>query len=73
LTRRVWKEIYKRPVDPTRLLIRTSHGVVYVDGELRAIRGQKIDMKKEWELLDSIIRRIIEVRDISFHAKIFDI
>lgn len=73
LTRRVWKEIYKRPVDPTRLLIRTSHGIIYVDGELRPIRGQHIDVKKEWEILEGILRHLAEVRDIAFHAKFIDI
>lgn len=70
LTRRIWREIYKRSVDSSRLRVRSVHGVIYIDGELRRVRGLKLDLNKEWELIEDIIRRIREVRDVVAQVKL---
>jgi len=70
LTRKVKGEIIRRELDTTRLEVKVIHGVAYLDGELRATRHAKIpDGKKELDIIEMIILRIIGIRGIDNRVK----
>ena len=45
--------------------IRVTHGVVYIRGTIRAIRGSNIrDIRSEMEIVGRVLRQKPEVRDV---------
>jgi len=70
LTRKVKSEFIRRELDTTKLEVRVIHGVAYLDGELKATRHAKIpDGKKEIEIIEMIILRIVGIRGIDNRIK----
>ena len=70
LTRRVRSEIIRRELDTSRLEVRVIHGVAYLGGELRPIRARKIlDLKKEMEIIETVILQIDGIRGIDNRIK----
>lgn len=57
-------EIVKRCIDSSRLEVRVCHGVVYLTGEVRPLRGQAIDLKKEMDILHTVLRGKPGIRDV---------
>lgn len=57
-------EIVKRGFDSSRIEVRVCHGVVYLTGEARTIRGQECDLRKEMEILHHVLRGKPGIRDI---------
>ena len=64
LAREILREFTRRSLDSTRVAVRSSHGVVYIQGELRTIRGGAGDLEKEFHIICQNIRRKYQVRDI---------
>jgi osmotically-inducible protein OsmY len=65
LTRKVRSEIIRRELDTTRLEVKVIHGVAYLGGELKPVRGHKIpDWKKELEIIETVVLHISGVRGI---------
>lgn len=64
LARDIRHEVVKRCVDSSRLDIRVYRGVVYLSGEVRPIRGQTVDLKKEMDILYRVLKTRGEVRDV---------
>jgi hypothetical protein len=64
-TRRVMREIGKRnSVDYSLLAVRAIHGVVYVNGRVRPIRGQEVSLESEMAIIAQNIKRLPGVRDV---------
>jgi hypothetical protein len=64
LARNVMREFNRRTVDSSRISVHASHGIVYLRGELRGIRGSTTDLEKELHTICQNIRRRYGVRDI---------
>ncbi len=58
------REFNKRHLDTTMADIRASHGVVYVRGVIKPIRGGATDIKAECELIARVLRVKPEIRDV---------
>jgi hypothetical protein len=74
-SRRILRECYKLPFDPTLVTISVVNGVCYVGGRIRRLRnpeGRGIDLKKFVLDLEDIIRRFPGVRDVVVDAVIED-
>ena len=63
-TRMVQREISKRNIDITMMDIHVHHGVVYIRGTVRNLRGHDIDLKHEFQIIDHILRGRPGIRDI---------
>lgn len=70
LRRRIQKEISKRYVDATRMTVNVTHGVIDLRGEIRPLRGMRIDLQEELEIIEVLIRRLRGVRDVRMEIKI---
>jgi len=57
-------EIVKRAIDSSRLDVRCCHGVVYLTGEIRPLRGMPSDLRKEMEILRKVLRAKPGIRDV---------
>ena len=64
-------EVVKRSFDSSRLDVRVHHGVVYLSGEVRPLRGQTVDLRKEMEVLHHIFRNKPGVREVVDDARIY--
>jgi len=64
MTRLVQREVGRRYIDSTRLDVRAMHGVVYMHGSLKRLRGHDIDLKHELEVICRIIRSKPGIREI---------
>jgi hypothetical protein len=61
----VRSKIARRSVDSSGLNIRCSHGSVNLVGVIRTIRSSpEIDLRKEMELITTVLRTIPGVRDV---------
>jgi hypothetical protein len=60
----VLREISKRHIDTTLMDVHVMHGVVYLRGTVRKIRGHDFDLKAEMELIRRILRQKPEIRDV---------
>lgn len=62
--RMVLREVSKRHVDTSLMDVMVMHGVVYMRGTVRGIRGHSFDLKAEMELIRRILRQKQGVRDV---------
>jgi hypothetical protein len=70
LTRRVRSEFIRRELNTQKLEVKVIHGVAYLGGELRPVRGQVIpDYKKELEIIEGILYQIPGIRGIDNRIK----
>lgn len=63
LTKLVRREFNRRHLDTTLTDIRVSHGIVYIRGTLKGMRGGG-DPKHEIEIISRSLRTRQEVRDV---------
>jgi hypothetical protein len=55
----------RRGIDMTLADLRVTHGVVYIRGTVRAIRGSNIlDVRHEMEIIARVLRQKAEIRDV---------
>jgi len=65
MTRRVQREFARRQtIDGSLINVRAIHGVVYVTGRVRSMRGGNVDLKHEMGIIALSIRKIAGVRDV---------
>ena len=60
----VRKELARRPIDTSLLMITVSHGVVRIGGQVRAMRGHEMDIRSEMELIAKMLRQRQGIRDV---------
>lgn len=63
-TKVVRREFNRRAIDTTLADIRVSHGVVYIRGTIKPMKGGATDVKHEVELVCRALRTRAEIRDI---------
>jgi hypothetical protein len=63
-TRMVQREIGRRSIDSSRLDVKVIHGVVYLRGVIRRIRGHDVDLNKELEVIHRVLRAKPEIREV---------
>lgn len=63
-TKLVRREFNRRKIDCTLADIRVLHGVVYIRGTIKSIRGGAPDVKAEVELVARALRTRPEIRDV---------
>jgi len=64
MTRMVQREISRRYVDISMLDVRAMHGVVYLKGTIRALRGHDVNLEHELEVMQRVIRSKPGIRDV---------
>ena len=72
LKKLVMRELFKRDIDISRILVFSTAGVVTIMGELRNMRGFQLDLKHELAQIENIIRQIHGVRDIINQVKVVE-
>ncbi len=63
-TRLVRREIVRRRIDDTLLQVNSMHGVVYIRGEVRSLRGETCDLESEMNIIHRILRSRPGIRDV---------
>ncbi len=64
MTRMVQREIARRYVDTKGVDVKAIHGVVYLRGVVRPLRGVAVDVQQEIEIIERILRNKPGVRDV---------
>lgn len=64
MTRMVRREISRRYVDCTNVDVRVMHGVVYLRGFLKELRGHDSDLNQELEVILRILRQKPGIREV---------
>ncbi len=73
MTRMIQREIARRNIDISRLDIKAMHGVVYLRGTIKKIRGhENLELRKELEIIHRNLRTKSGVRDVVLDVEIRD-
>lgn len=64
MTRLVQREIGRRYIDSRQLDVRVIHGVVYIRGTVRKIRGHDVSLEAEMEIIRRVLRSKPGIRDV---------
>jgi uncharacterized protein YunC (DUF1805 family) len=64
MTRMVQREISRRYIDCSRLNVKAIHGVVYLSGSIKKLRGYDVDLKHELEVITRILRAKPGIREV---------
>ena len=64
VTRMVHREVTRRYIDSSLLDVKAIHGVVYIRGTIKKIRGHDLDLRKEMEIIQRVLRSKSEIRDV---------
>jgi len=60
----VRREMARRPIDTSMVEVHVTHGVVYLRGTVRAIRGHDIDLQQEITILQTVLKQKSGIRDV---------
>jgi len=60
----VRREMARRPIDCSLVDVYCSHGVIYLRGTIRVMRGHSIDLNSEISTLMTILRQKDGIRDV---------
>ena len=60
----VRREMARRPLDCSMVEVYVSHGVVYLRGTIRAMRGHDIDVPHEIAILQTVLKQRAGIRDV---------
>jgi len=63
-TRMVQRELIKRGIDISYMDVRVSHGVVYLRGIVRKMRGMDFDLEREMAIICNILRQKPGIRQV---------
>ncbi len=69
-TRLVRREIVRRRIDDSQLHVNSMHGVVYIRGQVRSLRGEECDLEAEMNIIHRILRSRPGIRDVVFEVEI---
>jgi len=64
LTKLARREFNRRKVDASLADIRASHGVIYIRGVVKSVRGGPVDPRAECEHIARILKTKPEIRDV---------
>lgn len=66
MTRDVVRDIVKHPLDISDLQVHAQHGVIYLSGRVRSMRGQyeQRDLREEWNVILRILKQKSGIRDV---------
>jgi hypothetical protein len=64
MTRLVQREVIRRYIDSSRLEVKAIHGVVYLRGSIRKLRGHDVDLRRELEVINRVLRGKPGIRDV---------
>jgi hypothetical protein len=65
LTRSIMRDISKHQVDTSQLMVNVTHGVVYLRGKIKAIRGyENIDLDQEMHLIAKVLKQRSGIREV---------
>jgi len=64
VTKTVWREFARRPVDISLMSIVVIHGVVYLRGQVKAMRGHNLDLRSEMEIIAKALKQRPGIRDV---------
>jgi hypothetical protein len=64
MTRMVQREIGRRSVDASMVDVKVTHGVVFLRGTIRRLRGHDIDMKEELQIISRVLRQKQGIREV---------
>jgi hypothetical protein len=60
----VRREMARRPLDTSMVDVYVTHGVVYLRGTVRPLRGHDIDLKEEVQHLMTVLKQKQGIRDV---------
>lgn len=63
-TKALRSELGKRMIDITATDLRVTHGVAYVRGVIRPIKGGPTDLKAELHIVEKIIRQKVGIKEL---------
>ncbi|MBC7287360.1 MAG: hypothetical protein H5T86_04800 [Armatimonadetes bacterium] len=69
--RRVERELWKLPIDPTLVTVSVINGVCYIGGRVRRMRtpeGRGVDLRKAMRDFEEIARQLPGIRDVVIDA-----
>lgn len=58
------REFSRRMIDITQADLRVTHGVAYIRGAIKPIKGGPADIRKEVELIARILRTQAGIKDV---------
>lgn len=64
MTRMVRREISRRYVDSSNVDVKVMHGVCYLRGYIKVLRGHESDLNEEHEIILRILRQRPGIRDV---------
>lgn len=64
MTRLVQREISRRYIDASRLDVKAMHGVVYLRGMIKKLRGHDVDLTHELDVIQRVLRSKPGIRDV---------
>ena len=66
MTREVYRDISKRPLDISQLNVHVTHGVVYLAGRVEKLRGYhlEVDLHEEMNIIIRLLKQKAGVRDV---------
>lgn len=64
MTRMIQREISRRYVDSSNLDVKAIHGVVYLRGILKALRGHDVNLEQELEVILRVVRSKPGIREV---------
>ncbi len=64
MTRLVRREISRRYVDSTFVDIKVMHGICYLRGYIKQLRGHDADLQEEHDIILRILRQKPGIRDV---------
>ena len=60
----VRRELARRPLDCSMVEVYVTHGVVYLRGTIRAMRGHDIDVPHEVAIIQTVLKQRAGIRDV---------
>jgi hypothetical protein len=66
MTRDVVRDIVKHPLDISELQVHAQHGVIYLSGRVRKMKGyyQQHDLREDWNVVLRILKQKSGIRDV---------
>lgn len=66
MTREVYRDISKRPLDVSQLNVHVTHGVVQLQGRVEKLRGyyEDIDLQQEMQMIIRLLKQKPGIRDV---------
>lgn len=70
MTRMAQREISRRYIDTSRLDVKAMHGVVYLRGVVRPLRGHEVDLNHELQVINRVLRSKPGIREVIIEVEV---